>query len=90
MLDREGLLVPRPQTTNVPVTDATFVISIVGDSFSCRVTSKGYTINNRLDCNSNNVAYLINCKVCGLQDVGSTSTKFRLRFKNYNSRLRAH
>ena len=29
-----------------------------------------------MDCNSRNVVYLINCKVCGLQYVGSTTTKF--------------
>ena len=34
--------------------------------------------------------YLITCKVCGLQYVGSTSTKFRLRFYNHKRRLRAH
>ena len=34
--------------------------------------------------------YIITCKVCGLQYVGSTSTKFRLRFNNHKSRLRAH
>ena len=28
--------------------------------------------------------------ICGLQYVGSTSTKFRLRFNNHKSRLRAH
>ena len=32
----------------------------------------------------------MNCKVCGLQYVGSTTTKFRLRFNNHKSRLRAH
>ena len=40
-------------------------------------------INYQLDCNSNNVVYLLTCKVCGLQYVGSTSTKFRLRFNNH-------
>ena len=34
--------------------------------------------------------YLITCKVCGLQYVGSTSTKFRLRLNKHKSRLRAH
>ena len=43
-----------------------------------------------MDCNSRNVVYLTNCKVCGLQYVGSTTTTFRLRFNNYKSRLRAH
>ena len=62
----------------------------VGDSFSSHVTGTSYTVNHRLDCNSRNVVYLINCKVCGLQYVGSTTTKFRLRFNNHKSRLRAH
>lgn len=46
-------------------------------------------INHRLDCHSRNAVYLISFKVCGLQYVGST-TKFRLRFDNHKSRLRAH
>lgn len=62
----------------------------VGDSFSSHVTGTSYTVNHRLDCNSRNVVYLISCKVCGLQYVGSTTTKFRLRFNNHKSRLRAH
>ena len=64
----------------------------VGDRFSSHVTGTSYTVNYRLDCNSRNVVYLISCKVCGLQYVGSTTTnlKFRLRFNNHKSRLRAH
>ena len=34
--------------------------------------------------------YLLSCKVCGVQYVGSTTTKFRLRFNNHKSRIRAH
>ena len=34
--------------------------------------------------------YLLSCKVCGVQYVGSTSTRFRLRFNNHKSRIRAH
>ena len=63
---------------------------IVGDIFSSHVTGTNYNINHRLDCNSRNVVYLISCKVCGLQYVGSTTTKLRLRFNNHKSRLRAH
>ena len=62
----------------------------VGESFASHTTGTRYTINHRLDCNSRNVVYLMNCKVCGLQYVGSTTTKFRLRFNNHKSRLRAH
>ena len=47
--------------------DAMYVIIAVGDSFSGHVTGTSYTVNHRLDCNSRNVVYLINCKVCGLQ-----------------------
>ena len=63
---------------------------IEGDSFSSKVTGTSYAINHRLDCNSRNVVYLVSCKVCGLQYVGSTTSKFRLRFNNHKSRLRAH
>ena len=66
------------------------VIDLVGDIFSSHVTGTSYTVNHRLHCNSRNVVYLISCKVCGLQYVGSTTTKFRLRFNNHKSRLRAH
>ena len=62
----------------------------VGDRFSSLTTGTRYTINRGFDCNSRNVVYLINCKVCGFQYVGSTTTKFRVRFNNHKSRLRAH
>ena len=40
-----------------------------------------------LDCNSNNVIYLFECKKCQFKfpNVGSTITKFRFRFNNYKS-----
>ena len=49
-----------------------------------------YSINYSLNCNSNNVVYLVTCKKCLLQYVGSTITKFRLRFNNHKSRIRRH
>ena len=63
---------------------------IVGDRFSSHSTGTSYAINRSLDCNSRNIVYLISCKVCGFHYVGSTTTKFRLRFNNHKSRLRAH
>ena len=49
-----------------------------------------YSINYNLNCNSSNVVYLITCKKCSLQYVGSTITKFRFRFNNHKSRIRRH
>jgi len=40
---------------------------------------------NKIHCNSINVIYLVQCKNCNIQYVGSTSTKFRLRFNNYKA-----
>ena len=54
-------------------------------SFHC---SKGtqYKIRDvQLNCNSSNIVYLLCCKSCNVQYVGSCSTKFRLRFNNYKS-----
>lgn len=62
----------------------------MGDTFESTNTGKSYTINYSLNCNSSNVVYLLSCKTCGKQYVGSTSTKFRLRFNNHRSRLNAH
>ena len=59
---------------------------VVGDSFSSHVTGTSYTVNHRLDCSSRNVVYLFSCKVCCLQYVCSTTTKFNI----HKSRLRAH
>ena len=38
-----------------------------------------------LDCNSENVIYLITCKKCKKQYVGSCITRFCTRFNNYRS-----
>ena len=53
-------------------------------TFSDRDLKNTYTIKNRLNCNSQNVVYLVQCKTCNMQYVGSTCTKFRLRFNNYS------
>ena len=37
-----------------------------------------------------NVVYLITCKACGLQYVGSTKNQFRTRYKNYKSNQKLH
>ena len=59
-----------------------------GDRFVCHVTGKEYNIGSRFDCDSSGVVYLLGCKVCGMQYVGSTFTPFRNRFNNYKSSCR--
>lgn len=55
------------------------------DTFACRVDGKQYTVNHRLDCDTKCVVYLLTCKTCGLQYVGQTTDKFRLRWNNYKA-----
>ena len=58
----------------------------VTDSFSNKDGTKTFSINQGpLDCNSQNVVYLIECKICKLQYVGSTKNMFRKRFNPYKS-----
>ena len=53
------------------------------DVFQSFQTKKQYKINDQLNCNDKCLIYLLSCKVCGLQYVGSTTDKFRLRWNNY-------
>ena len=41
--------------------------------------TKVFKINHHFDCNSKCLAYLMLCKVCGKQYVGSTTERFRFR-----------
>ena len=56
--------------------------------FVSTATGRRYFINYSLNCSSCNVVYLMTCKICGLQYVGSTTTKFR--FNNYKLRIRCN
>ena len=54
--------------------------------FSSHKTGEKFTIEKGpLNCNSPKVIYLKNCKVCGIQNVGSTENKYRKRFNVYKS-----
>ena len=57
--------------------------------FTSKVTGWEYVINYELNCNSENVVYLLSCKRCAMQYVGSTTNRFRTRFNNHKSRLNA-
>ena len=58
------------------------------DVFQSFQTKKQYKINHQLNCNDKCLIYLLSCKVCGLQYVGSTTDKFRLRWNNYKENNR--
>ena len=62
----------------------------IGHSFISKKTNKFYSINYQLDCNSDNVVFLISCKVCRHQYVGSTVTPFHFLFNNHKSRINTH
>ena len=58
--------------------------------FKSSQDNRRYSIKYNLNCNYTNVVYLMTCKKCALQYVGSTITKFKLRFNNHKSRIRKH
>ena len=70
--------------SNAKGIDAIFVES---KSFLSLQTGKKYTIHSRLSCDSKNVIYLVSCKKCRLQYIGSTTTDFRIRFRNHKSAM---
>ena len=55
--------------------------------FQCKVTGKKYKIRGNLSCNSLNVIYLISCKNCHDQYVGSASN-FKNRFRIHKSDIK--
>ena len=58
------------------------------DVFQSFQTKKQYKINHQLNCNDKCLIYLLSCKVCGLQYIGSTTDQFRLRWNNYKENNR--
>ena len=57
-------------------------------SFFSTKTSKVYPIKQTVNCNSDKVIYLATCKKCTIQYVGSTSTPFKVRFRNHKSSMK--
>ena len=51
-------------------------------SFSGNVSGKQYSISSSFNCESSGSVYLLGCKACGRQYVGSTFTSLRTRFNN--------
>jgi len=57
-------------------------------TFSSAQTGKTYFVSQELSRNSSNVIYLIHCKKCNLQYVGSTTTEFEVRLRNHKSSMK--
>ena len=73
---------------NVRKNAAKFVLFLVEKkTFTNKEGSDTCTIREvlHLDCNSENLIYLITCKKCKKQHVGSCITRFCTRFSNYRS-----
>ena len=51
-------------------------------------TNSVFKINQKLDCDSKNVVYVINDLVCELSSVGCTSDSTKVRFRNHKSHIK--
>ena len=66
-------------------------ILVNSDKFSNREGTRVYNIRKgTLHCNSKNVIYLLTCKTCNKQYIGSTTRSFRERYNNYKSKFRKY
>ena len=61
-----------------------------GSTVTSKTTGRTHSINGELNCNSSNIVYFPSCIVWRFQYVGFTNTRFRLRFNNHKSGMRAH
>ena len=53
------------------------------ETFTSTVTHPSYKINHSFDCNDEYLIYLLGCKTCLKQYVGSTTDGFRYHWNNY-------
>ena len=58
---------------------------LLASKFRSSATGRQYPIRQNVSCSSKNVIYLETCCKCDLQYVGSTSTDFKIRFRNHKS-----
>ena len=75
--------------SNAKGIDAIFVkISLLNPNhfLACR-RAKNTPFIQDFSCDSKNVIYLVSCKKCRLQYIGSTTTDFRIRFRNHMSAM---
>lgn len=58
--------------------------------FDSRYSDNSFTITGKLDCNSTNVVYLIECGECEEQYVGETSTSLKARLNHHVSDINGY
>ena len=63
-------------------------LSLSDNKFKCRVNGRVYRVRGSSSYNRPNVAYIISCKNCGDQYVGS-ATDFKARFRIHKSDIKA-
>ena len=61
-----------------------FTSNVTGEKFIPKTNDKNY-----LDCRSENIIYLIYCKVCNFQYIGETKNKLQKRFSNHKSSIKS-
>ena len=62
-------------------------VLLQASKFQSSATGRHYPIRQKLSCSSKNVIYLAMCCKCNLQYVDSTSTEFKIRFRNHKSNM---
>ena len=60
---------------------------LTDNKFTCKATGRFYNVRSNLSCNSNNVIYLISCKFCEDQFIGS-AIDFKARFRIHKSDIK--
>ena len=60
---------------------------LTDNKFNCKVTGRFYNVRDNLSCNNINVIYLISCKNCEEQYIGS-AIDFKTRFRIHKSDIK--
>ena len=62
---------------------------VISNKFTCKASGKHYFIRGNLNCESKNVIYIISCKSCEDQYVGS-AVNFKNRFRVHKSNIKTN
>ena len=61
-----------------------------GSTFKSTTYNKLYNIKANCNCSTNDIVYLITCKLCSIQYVGESGQNLRDRMNNHKSTIRTH